>query len=414
MTPPVPLAILRHDETADTTPHARYKLKLHRIFNGDKMQNLWLPNNGDRITAPPQQRSDHFALLQIMRGIAALWVVLFHMYTMRLVQPLYDELPELIRTYAFDYGRGGVAVFFVLSGFVITHSLWKKEVDGAYARAFMMRRIIRLDPAYWASIVVACAASAAIAAVHGASFEKPTLGTVILHLLYLQEIIPTPRIQYVYWTLTYEVQFYLVTLFGAWAWCRAQAGTQASRRAAWAIPAIFIVAAIVSSFGDQQLFLHGLFLNYWFAFAMGSLAYVAGWRRIGLLPTAALFVPIVVALCRAPRTEEVFNTPAALTAILLYAGARLDFLRVGSSSTILNWLGKISYSLYLVHVPILMISGGLVRRLPVSALFANVQEFAIHIALCLLGATAFWYAIEAPTHRLARRYGRSTARRAEA
>ncbi|MFK3888030.1 acyltransferase family protein [Sphingomonas sp. NPDC079357] len=364
-------------------------------------------NSDDRLPIATQQPSDHFALLQILRGVAALWVVFFHMYTLRLIQPFYDELPAILQRLVFDYGRGGVAVFFVLSGFVITHSLWNKPVDGRYARGFMMRRIIRLDPAYWASIAVAYASAAIIAAAHGNVFEGPTLRMLILHFFYLQELIPTEQIQYVYWTLTYEVQFYLLTLLGAWAWCRARGRMTGWRRAVLAIPTIFVATAIVSAMGDHDVTIHGLFLNYWFAFVMGGLAYVAGWRRGGWLSLASLAILIMITLARAPLTEQVFNTPAAFTAILLYAGARFNFLRIGASSTILNGLGKISYSLYLVHVPIMMISGGLVTRMADNGTPSHVLQFAIQTALCVSGATLFWFFIEAPTHRLAQRYGRS-------
>ncbi|MEH3122697.1 MAG: acyltransferase [Sphingomonas phyllosphaerae] len=351
-----------------------------------------------------------FDLLQVLRGLAALWVVLFHAWTLQSIRTLYAALPAPVREILFDDGRGGVAVFFVLSGFVIAHSLWGKQVDGRYAGTFAIRRSLRLDPAYWLSIPVAVAAAAAVAMVHREPLPLPTPGTVIGHLFYLQELLGLPQIQIVYWTLTYEVQFYILTLLGAWAWCRAQAGGPAVRRAAWLLPAAFILAAIASSLGDQHWVPRGIFLNFWFAFAAGALAYAAGWRRTGAVPAVALAVIAAIALWRAPQTQEVFNTPAMLTAIGLYGASRAGWLGAGGRQRWLIGLGAISYSLYLVHFPILVLSGSIVRRVFGDGVIADSGKVLAYLALCIGGAILFWLAIEAPTHRLAQRYGRGRAR----
>ena len=355
-----------------------------------------------------------FDLLQVLRGLAALWVVLFHAWTLQSIRTLYAAMPAPLREVVFDDGRGGVAVFFVLSGFVIAHSLWGRHVDGRYAGTFAIRRSLRLDPAYWFSIPIALAANAAVAIVHGEPLPWPTPATVIGHLLYLQELLGLPDIQIVYWTLTYEVQFYIVTLLGAWAWCRARGGGAGVRRAAWLLPAAFILTAIASSLGDQHWVPRGVFLNFWFAFAAGALAYAAGWRRTGAVPTVALAVIAGIALWRAPGTDEVFNTPAMLTAIGLYAASWAGWLGAGGRQRWLIGLGAISYSLYLVHFPILVLSGSIVRRVFGDGVIADSGKVLAYLVLCIGGAIVFWLVVEAPTHRLAQRYGRGRARAAVA
>lgn len=352
----------------------------------------------------------HFDLLQVLRGFAALWVVLFHIWTLQSIRTLYAAMPSPWRELLFDDGRGGVAVFFVLSGFVIAHSLWGKRVDARYAGTFAVRRSLRLDPAYWLSIPVAVGTTALIALAHGEPLAWPAAGTVIGHLLYLQELLALPEIQVVYWTLTYEVQFYLVTLLGAWLWCAARARSRRSAQAAWLLPAAFIVTAVASSLGDQQWMPRGVFLNYWFAFAAGALAYAAGRRRAGATPAVALALIAAIALWRAPGTVEVFNTPAMLTAVGLFVAARAGWLTAGGGQRWLIGLGAISYSLYLVHLPILMLSGSVVRRVFGDGIVNDTGKVLAYLVLCLGGATLFWRLVEAPTHRLAQRYGRARSR----
>ena len=99
--------------------------------------------------------------LESLRGVAALCVVLFHAFGNRSPQPeLFanptpDAIANLILTSIFG-GTGTVTLFFVLSGFVLAESLSDCETISArvYA-AFIVRRIFRLIPVAWASLGVA-------------------------------------------------------------------------------------------------------------------------------------------------------------------------------------------------------------------------------------------------------------------
>src|SRR3970282_136585 len=88
-----------------------------------------------------------------MRGIAALGVVVFHLAG-NLKPELSILLPDFINV-IFSYGYLGVPVFFVISGFVISLSVKDSPITANYAGNFILRRSIRLDPTYWASIAVA-------------------------------------------------------------------------------------------------------------------------------------------------------------------------------------------------------------------------------------------------------------------
>lgn len=359
--------------------------------------------------APSAQSSERFDLLQVLRGLAALWVVLFHFWTTHSITTLYASMPTPLGRALFADGRGGVAVFFVLSGFVIAHSLWGKNVDRRFVTTFAIRRSIRLDPAYWVSIGAACIALSILGYAHGQGAYIPSATTLLAHIVYLQELLKVDEIQTVYWTLTYEVQFYIIAVIGAWAWNSwRERGAGVARLFARALPLAFLISGVASAFGDQVWMPRGVFLNYWFAFVAGALAYAAGWRRTGILSQLALAAIVVTCLWRASATAEVFNTPAALTAIGLYAAARGNFLSLGRSSRALIGLGAVSYSLYLVHVPIIQLSGGLIRRVTGPGVVPELVGLAIAVAFCVAGATIFWLLIEAPTHHLARRFGSSS------
>jgi peptidoglycan/LPS O-acetylase OafA/YrhL len=109
----------------------------------------------------------------------------------------------------------------------------------------------------------------------------------------------------------------------------------------------------------------------------------------------------LIMLASAPFTQEVFNTPAALTALLLSLLARFGKLSNFASGP-LKGLGTISYSLYLTHVPAIFIFVSLSGVLLGPAL-GGIPAYISVVVGCLALATAFWWGIERPSHAFAKR-----------
>src|SRR5690242_16591348 len=97
-------------------------------------------------TAKPVVLPQRIPLIDGLRGIAAMAVVFYH-FQDRL--KLGGWLGAL-----FDRGNAGVGLFFVLSGFVIAMSIGSEPVGPSFIGRFALRRSLRLDPPYWASIAV--------------------------------------------------------------------------------------------------------------------------------------------------------------------------------------------------------------------------------------------------------------------
>jgi peptidoglycan/LPS O-acetylase OafA/YrhL len=114
---------------------------------------------------------------------------------------------------AFFYGWIGVDVFFVISGFVIPLSLYGRGYTIQQFPQFMMRRLVRLEPPYLASIILVLAAWHLSAATAGSAASAPDYSwpQVASHLLYAIPLTPFSWISPVYWSLAYEFVFYIVT-----------------------------------------------------------------------------------------------------------------------------------------------------------------------------------------------------------
>ena len=129
----------------------------------------------------------------------------------------------------------------------------------------------------------------------------------------------------------------------------------------------------------------------------------AGVRRSRV--AALLLVPLaaIMLLC-AGNTVEVFNSPAGITAIGLYLAGLKKGVLSRMTSAPLQFLGTISYSLYLLHVPAILVSVSIALRLfDIGTLFGALAVFLSTIVGSLVAATVFWWAIERPSHRFAKR-----------
>jgi len=148
----------------------------------------------------PARTSHNERLLELdaIRGLAALGIVLFHYassYQWTVNHPYYY----------FRYLEEFVQVFFIISGFVILMSLTrlKRTLD------FVVSRFARLYPGYWISVLIT------IIIVYALNLEEPrtrSLFEILANFSMLQGFIGVKNINIVYWTLALELAFYGIML----------------------------------------------------------------------------------------------------------------------------------------------------------------------------------------------------------
>ncbi|MEV6346613.1 acyltransferase [Actinoplanes sp. NPDC051851] len=138
--------------------------------------------------------------LDALRGIAVLAVVYEHFASY-----LAPDL-KLVTVQWFHAGTFGVTLFFLVSGYIVPASI---ERSGS-ARRFWIGRVFRLYPAFTVAIALAgLVAQAEYGAVPEGLREHPG-ATLLAHASMLQEALGFPNAQYQFWTLSYEMLFYLV------------------------------------------------------------------------------------------------------------------------------------------------------------------------------------------------------------
>ena len=300
-------------------------------------------------------------------------------------------------------GSEAVLVFFVLSGLVLTLSM-DRDVYGW--RAYYVRRTTRLYLPVWGAVLVA----AALAIVFQWRSE-PELGwwlsshvdPVHWHAVRWDSTLVTGTdwLDSPLWSLRWEVWFSLllpVYLLVA----------RPARRA-WLLLAVGLALLIVygGRSGHQSL----LYLP---IFGFGVLLGVnreSALRRAARVPRAGWWLLLVVSLaCLEARWIRLTASSSyALTLSALGAAGIVGIVAYApgaawlGNSGALRWLGRVSFSLYLVHEPVLVSVAQLSLPQPASV-------FLIGVPLALLATVAFHRWVEVPAQRLATLLGRRFAR----
>lgn len=336
-----------------------------------------------------------------LRGIAALLVVLFHLHgaVSRTAKDwLWGPVDWVAR-----YGYLGVDVFFVISGFVIALSVSRALPTLGFFGRFVLRRSIRLDPPYWAAILLEVVLLyLMVRIVPDLPVVFPSGGQVLAHLGYVQDLLGYPNIVDSFWTLCYEVQFYgffvgLVVL-------------RAALPARLQGPILAMAAAVF-------LFLVSLYTRYWRPdWVPGGLA-IDRWFQffIGVLTWRAVTAP--------GRDLALYASWGALAGAVVLAGQpAIQLLAIGVSALLVaisrrpSWgwffalrpvvfLGLTSYSLYLYHASIGWRFIGLLQRLipgPWSGPLA-LAAYLAGIVVCVAVSALLWRFIERPCVQLAQR-----------
>ena len=320
-------------------------------------------------------KKSRIEIVDYLRGIASLSVCWFH---------LTNTYPEAspVRLSG-QYGWLGVEVFFVISGFIIPFSLLSSGYSlRKHWGTFIARRIIRLDPPYLVAIVLTIFLWHLSTLAPGFRGSAPayTATSVLLHLGYLNDIFNVPWLSPVFWTLAIEFQFYLLISLLYPAICL-RSGLKR-----WGVLILFCSIPFIF---PSRAFVSG----YLCLFALGILSFQYYITLISRLEFLVLFLGIA-ALC-------LLSLDIQITLVASLTSLALAFLKVGSYP-VLTFLGTISYSLYLIHVPI----GGRVVNIFRRVATNDFELFCtslVALAVSLIAAWILYQLIERPSHRWATR-----------
>jgi len=361
--------------------------------------------------------------LEALRGWAILLVFLFHADGVITGNNRIGTIVSPAMAFI-TAGHSGVTLFFVLSAFLLARTYLEEGRGGPIVnrRSFFRRRILRIMPLYTVAVVVAVALSGAqptalVDGLRALFFLNSFSGTV-------GSLVPYSA---VWWSLATEVQFYLVLpILGLCLRSRRGQLFGLGLIVSWSIaylvlahnPALLSTNArfqlSLSLFGRAPAFLAGITAS-WIALRYGegvrAAMKKAAWLRNGGSDALLLLVLFGLGLVLQQVTYRGFirtelAAPAAIfeesilwTAVLLWVV--LAPLRVHHLITnrIFTTLGLLSYSIYLIHEPIIFFGGIRLLNLgyPLETdLLLRVGVFALTFLLCVALSAVTYLAIERP------------------
>jgi peptidoglycan/LPS O-acetylase OafA/YrhL len=308
---------------------------------------------------PPQRK--RLAGLDGIRGLAALYVVVNHIFLRTFPGYPADHAPFWAGW--FIYGRFAVVVFIVLSGFSLALSPARHgwRLDGI--RHFAVRRARRILPAYWAALVFSLAVAWLIVPPPGQGL--PTSATVFSNGLLVQNLWLTPSPNRSFWSMAVEAQLYLffpllILLVRRWS---------AVAMVACVTLLIAVLGIVGPHTGKLDTFLIQSAPDLAALFALGILAAgIVGasaarrdwpWHWLALAAAVPVFAAIALSgsvwtLDHLYWVDLALGPAIALLLAALATGRPAPLLRVLDSRP-LRTLGLSSYSLYLLHGPIVII-----------------------------------------------------------
>ncbi len=358
------------------------------------------------ICVNSQNTTLRFAFADGLRGIAALWVVMFHLFEGHHIDQLIASFPKNIGPILFGSGGLGVAIFFVLSGYVMAHTIYRYQVDLPFSTNFILRRLTRLSPPYYFAILIALIFLILKSKVTGAGVNFPSLSGFMIHLIYAQDFFKVPQINLVFWTLGIEVQFYLafviMMFFSDWLAKRLTLGNARF----YVISIIAILSLLwIFRFVSSPIW-QGGFIGFWYSFMVGvTVSFAVSSNEKSYITLASLNI-ILVAMAGVITRDAFILTVAFTSSMLLFAGL------YGKMSTWLNWqwlqsLGLISYSLYLLHGPVTGATANLVRHFFPESIATDLIVFVTTSMASLIAGWLAFNFVEKPSiswsHLIARR-----------
>ena len=307
--------------------------------------------------------------IQVLRGIAASLVVISHI---GIIERKYGYSGQNFLSWA-DIGQAGVDLFFVISGFIMVVTMWKRFGNSKGISQFLLRRFIRIYPIYWIYLILICI----VMAVNPQWVNSSVQGGINFFSSFLLLPARGGPILLVDWSLKYEVFFYaifaILMLFPL----------------KYLLPVLTFLFVSLSFFGEYghphnlwaQWLTRPFLLEFLFGVLLGHLHLNKVWGFGWMMASLGLIWWCIDAMGSSTYTvlgigKNGLDRPLFLgipSALILYGFVSLEKKNFINFPLVLQRLGDASYSIYLSQVLFISACGRIwvvigLNRLPLNLL----------------------------------------------
>lgn len=332
-------------------------------------------------------------LIQLLRGIASLLVVMLHC-TVNSTQ----ILQQTFLGNFFSFGGAGVDIFFVLSGFIITYTNLKFISNPDHFNFFIKRRIVRIYPTYWIIILMFLLLQILLPSFYTTHYSFDIKNILSTFLLFLGHTM----VNGVSWTLSYEIFFYILFSLSFFI-----------SQKKWSFYLAMLYAAIIIllpffnfNFEQSNSWLTLITYPMNVEFFMGILATVlipkipANTAKPLIIMGSVIFLMSAIyynlnyyLFSNSFNRVVLFGIPSFLIITGLVKYELANKIKVNA---VFLLLGEASYSLYLLHLPVVVASFKVLSKLNISNNI--ITQFIILLIICFIcyASIVFYKFVEKP------------------
>jgi len=311
-------------------------------------------------------------IINSLRGLAALSVCLYHFIVTTTGFITNETILDV-----FHYGNRGVQLFFIISGVVIPLSMIKSNYKINLFGKYLLRRFIRIEPPYLIAVALGLLYLYARNFVPSSSQVNlfPSIRDIILHIGYLVPFVEDAKwIREIFWTLSVEFQYYifLATFFPL--------ALSDKKFLRWGFNILILTIPFLVP--ANSFFIH------WAAyFGVGIFYALYITKKYTLKESLVMILFCSLVIYKEQGLIDLSIALGALSIIHFFPN---------SKSGIGLFLGKISYSFYLLHS---IIGLGYINFMShlVSSSTGKFLVISSGLVLSIISAYIFWKFIEKPS-----------------
>ncbi len=335
--------------------------------------------------------------IDALKAVALQLIVLHHL---AFYGPMSDHAYLLIPdplSWLSQHARAVVQVFLVLGGFLAARSLAPAgSLVSVQPLRLLLKRYLKLAVPYLAALLVGivCAAIARALMTHDSIPQPPTLPQFLAHALLLQGVLGYEGLSAGVWYVAIDFQLFALLLATLWLARGIGRGIMAA-----AVVGVLLVAtlALASLYHFNRDGAWDNWALYFFgSYALGVLAYWAANAKYAARWLLLIALAVVMALVLDYRARIAV---ALVVALALGLASRYGFLARWPQSSLLAYLGQISYSVFLIHFPVCLIINALVARVALADPWLNLGGIALAWVASLLAGGLFYRFVERPAQK---------------
>ena len=365
-----------------------------------------MPHDQTRSPALPTADRLAYPFIDAIRGVASLVILAHHLVSYVPGADATLAAVPVIHHIVWWYGGLAAQVFLVISGFVGGVSLARATPEAADLGRLLLVRYLRLALPAVATLLFAIGLYAIVPPSWAAFslFDEISAPGVLAHAAFLQDVLGYPSLLAGFWYLSIDWQCNAVMcllIIVQDAILRRLPGLSRSAPSRFvrglAVIGLPMLVAILSLFLWNGAVAHETYATYFFGIVfLGTLAGLAVAGRIQPVIFWAYVAAVAIAVVVQRRPHPAVALIAGV-AIYLLARRQPSAASRADSLPLLGWLGKISYSLFLIHYPTIWAVTSVARGIGGDAATASWPSLVAAVAASLVAAVLLHRLVEVPT-----------------